>query len=219
MSIVVPPSSQGAPALAERRWLEPLRTETLAQMAESSNHLAVVKGCAHVHKTFNHPQTSAMIGQDPYSGSETQYSVTLPYTSKYPTYLEVIVWFQGHDHVSPQTGPNLKFWTETLAGAQLDPPAGSGAQYAVELSVVNGQIAAGQGRRLDFDSSVLYPLRSVALVQVPAASIPNASYPTFARALSLGTNAQTGNGVVVNVLADYARVHAISVNEVPPRFV
>jgi|21_taG_2_1085346.scaffolds.fasta_scaffold01639_9 hypothetical protein len=219
MTIVISPSSQGAPALTERRWLEPLRTETLSHMVEAANHLAVSKGCAHAHKTFNHSQASAMMNQDPHGAASTTYTVTLPYTSAFASEVEVIVWYQGHDHVSTAQGPFLGFWTSDINGALLDPPAASGATYGVQMSVSNGQLAPGQGRRIDFDGSVMYPMRSVALSQVPADSIPNAAYPTFARALSMGTAAQTGNALQVHVTATYARVHAISVNEVPPRFV
>lgn len=181
MSIIVTPFRPIVPAPQEVYWGQPIRAQTITQLAVCSAHMAAVKSLMHVTRRYDYDRKvstgTAKItglnptGQDTTSGGAavTQnlagrsgvYRITLPHTNPWASGVEVVVLYQAHSHdLNADTNgsefgntlnPLMQLRLETPAGVSIDPTPAAVGNGATYATEAGGANAA---HPLDLDGRV-----------------------------------------------------------------
>ena len=212
MTVIIPQHRPGDIPLAARQWTRPVTTEVLASLASSAAHIAAVRGCANVSKTWNYSRDTATAGgadvlaRDPVGTSDT-YSVLVERASPHTTRVEVFILYQAHD--SGSSAPRIDVTMLDLTGGAIDSPLGG---IAVRAQASDGSLSRGGSTLETHDGARTYDVRSLHLVaDVPAP----AAYPSGPRALEADGAAlwAAGKGFEIRVVTNDARVLRVDVHE------
>jgi hypothetical protein len=184
MSIIVTPFRPIVPAPQETYWGQPIRAQTVTQLAVCSAHMAVVKSLMHITRRYDYDRnartgTAKITGLNP-TGQDTTsdgaavtqyltgrsgvYRITLPHTNPWASGVEVAILYQAHSHdVNADTNgsefgniltPSMQLKLETPAGVSIDPTPAAVGNGATYATEAGGVSAAYP---LDVDGRVEDP--------------------------------------------------------------
>ena len=229
MSTVIRQAKPDLPDLRQRKWYQPVRSETLGGIADGTNNLVAVKSVGHLCHRFHWRNTSSdgitSHNVDPGATGTVLHWIYIPIRSVLSTHFYWGLFVQAHSEVSggSQNAPFIEM--VTLSGPRVIEPAnganmldGSGDvnnAFGIRLDGVNGGLPVAEGRFEVEPGLFSYPVNEVRGTLVRT-DVNKDLMPTGPRAMTYGSQAGTDTMITLLVKSHNCRPIQLSINEVAP---